>query len=685
MASDLCSLCSFDSSILALPNKLSRNITFADLLTSARTQCKFCGYLVKAVLSLWTNAHERIDIQLRSRRDVEEANNICELEPRGDYYKKYHSILVYYLEDPNKLLKPYRVVPSSPASEKTWEFVRNQLTECFTYHDKCRAASEAPRSQAKRYLQLGAQSSTLKLVESSAVQITDYAALSYCWGKCAGDDLLLATASTLEKLQSGIAVSDLPPALKDAVEVCFRLGLKFLWIDSLCILQDSPDDWRDQAAKMADVYEGSLVTIIAASGSSVQESFLAHPRLPRPHVGDVEREEGGRVQVYARVSTDFGHHRFVSSLLLGGPQPIGIEPVDLRAWTLQERDLSVRAISYTSFEVQWACRTTQACECGRGTVNGMAQISRMLDDKDALRTWYEAVRQYTSRNLSFDADKLPAIAGLARRLAPQIRSRYIAGLWEQDLLVGLCWCKTSHSSNPSLTGRYPTAYVAPSFSWASVVGLVMKEPHVGPASQACCEVLQVHCSPTSADPYGQVQEGSSLDMYGALVPAVLTRDKEEPGIYIIRIPSMEDYRAFYMLYVDGPLESVGGEETASMHEGWMTSSFWKLISGKGEHGSDVGGVRRRKTQAEGDGIVATPFEQARAKFLPLFFNHNKDRDAAHMIGLVLGTVSSEKGYYERVGSVMIQFNGGQEVGWPLALSQLVWDTWKTYHRNLRLY
>lgn len=589
--------------------------------------------------------------------------------------------------DPRKLLEPYRVVPSSPVSEQTWELIRNQLAECVTNHDKCRAASETPRSQAKRYLQLDAQTSTLKLVDSSAVQITDYAALSYCWGKCAGDDLLLATASTIERLRRGIAMSDLPPALKDAVEVCFRLGLKFLWIDSLCILQDSADDWRDQAAKMADLYEGALVTIIAASGSSAQESFLAHPRLPRPHLGDLEIDGGGRVQVYARVSTEFGHHRFVSSLLLSGPQPIGIEPIDLRAWTLQERDLSVRAINYTSFEVQWACRTVQAYECGRGTLNGMAQIGRMLDDKDAMRTWYEVVRQYTSRSLSFDTDKLPTIAGLARRLAPHIQSRYIAGLWEQDILVGLCWCKMDHSSSPSLTGRYPTTYVAPSFSWASVVGLTMKEPHVGPASQACCEVLRVHCSPASADPYGQIEEGSYLDIRGALVPAVLNRDKEEPDRYIIQIPSMKAYRGYYALYVDGPLESTGGDETVSYDtiQGWVKDSFWKLVSGKSEHTGHVGGVRRRKTPAEGEGAITTPFEKTHAKFLPVFFNYDKNRDAAHMIGLVLGTISSENGYHERVGSVMIQFNGSQEVGWPSALKQLVWHTWKTYHGELRIY
>lgn len=589
--------------------------------------------------------------------------------------------------DPSRPLKPYRAVPSSPASEQTWELVQKQLTECVTNHNKCRAVSESPRSQAKRYLRLDAQSSTLKLVDSSDVQVTEYAALSYCWGKCAGDDLLLATASTIGRLHSGIAVSDLPPALKDAVEVCFRLGLKFLWIDSLCILQDSPDDWREEAAKMADLYEGSLLTIIAASGSSVQESFLTHPRLPRPYLGDLERNGSGRVQVYARVSTEFGHHRVASSLL-GGPQPIGVEPIDLRAWTLQERDLSVRTISYTSFEVQWACRTMRACECGRGRLDTMVQISHMLDDKDVMRTWYEVVKQYTSRSLSFDTDKLPAIAGLARRLAPYIQSRYIAGLWEQDILVGLCWAKTNHASSPSLTGRYPITYVAPSFSWASVSGVTIKEPHVGPSSQACCEVLRVHCSPASSDPYGEIKEGSYLDLCGALVPAALIIDEKEQDIYDIHIPSMKMYRGYYALYVDGPLESAGGDETMSYDtiHGRVRDVFSKLISEKTKHtGQEVGGVRRRKTQAEGDDAVATPFEQARAKFLPLFFNYDQDMNRAHMIGLVLGTISSEKGYYERVGLVMVEFHGSQKVGWPAALKELVWTAWKNNFTKLRIY
>ena len=88
--------------------------------------------------------------------------------------------------------------------------------------------------------------------------------LSHCWGT---SRRLMATKETLKDLQGGVAVSSLPETFRDAIVITRRLGIRYLWIDYLCIIQDDPQDWEREASKMADVYRNSYLTISAAASA----------------------------------------------------------------------------------------------------------------------------------------------------------------------------------------------------------------------------------------------------------------------------------------------------------------------------------------------------------------------------------------------------------------------------------
>ncbi|KAL2065264.1 hypothetical protein VTL71DRAFT_2933 [Oculimacula yallundae] len=106
-----------------------------------------------------------------------------------------------------------------------------------------------------------------------------YIALSYyCWGSAAGVPFLTTTSSNIEERKCGIPMSNLPKTFQDAVTLMRGLRVRFLWIDSLCIIQGCDDlakaDWEKESSKMSEVYGGAFLTIAVASASNVQEGIL---------------------------------------------------------------------------------------------------------------------------------------------------------------------------------------------------------------------------------------------------------------------------------------------------------------------------------------------------------------------------------------------------------------------------
>lgn len=348
------------------------------------------------------------------------------------------------------------------------------------------------------------------LHESASGEKGVWAALSYCWGKVR---TMTTTTASISERKSGFALDTLPKTCRDAILVARALSIPYIWIDSFCILQDSPLDWEREAARMCYTYENALVTF-AALHSPSSDTGLFLPSLCRRTIRLDVHNNGQAAAVYVRKRHDVGvlgfmHGYFSDSSHLA--QGSGI--LETRGWTLQEVMLSPRLLWFSSSELGWSCWSSTACECDpeqtsdfvdRSAEYVKISSSPLLDQNiiiDWLATWRTLVHEFTKRTLTVQKDRLPAISGLASALKTHIDSDYLAGLWESDLATQLLWASSwsAFNANPSLL-PLEDGY-APSWSWASVSGAVRFLEVRHPRFSLTWEILSVRFRPLGLDPF----------------------------------------------------------------------------------------------------------------------------------------------------------------------------------------
>jgi hypothetical protein len=299
----------------------------------------------------------------------------------------------------------------------------------------------------------------------------EYATLSHCWG---GQSTLTLTENTMQSLLEGIVTKDLPKSIQDAVWITHRIGIQYLWIDSLCIMQDDLNDWIGESAKMDKIYSSSSCTIAATRASNGSEGFLG------------EREARRYIKIpyqYAETSS----HCLASELPLKfAESPSRIlefedEPLSKRGWALQERYVSQRTLNFCKSQIIFDCRHGSWCEDDLLEIDTpKLNFQKYNGPKGYMVSrsdWLSVVTSYSRRHLTDARDKLPALAGLAARLALvdvdkevscTANNQYLAGLWVDDLVTSLAWDIDQHSS----PGVRLSFYRAPSWSWASIDGPV---------------------------------------------------------------------------------------------------------------------------------------------------------------------------------------------------------------------
>jgi hypothetical protein len=370
------------------------------------------------------------------------------------------------------------------------------LRECEETHEYCsRILSHLP---SRVILIQGPQD--IKLYESNG-EMEPYVCLSHCWGK---KHIIRTITSNLQKHNQRIIWTRLPLTFRHAVSFTYRLGIKYLWIDSLCIIQDDINDWRHEGSKMADIYSGAYITLAAtasrdASGGCFRRSAERSVfRLSYPD------ENGSKSDLFIRSS--IGNANFFRSRA----------PLSGRGWTLQERMLSPRNIHFTRNELVWECKTKSTCECDlhehsfdRYHSCGPSLISHKLrstDNKyeDWSDAWRTIVQQYSDQRLTYEKDIFPALQGISNVFYKYTRSHYLAGLWEDGLVVHLLW-------RSSMTNSRPQKWRAPSWSWASVVGPITWDSESRHESynfspQATCINKEIQVA--GADDFGELLSGS---------------------------------------------------------------------------------------------------------------------------------------------------------------------------------
>ncbi|KAF2177851.1 HET-domain-containing protein, partial [Zopfia rhizophila CBS 207.26] len=353
-------------------------------------------------------------------------------------------------DDPAARFIPDRPPTTAIGSESSFDLARKWLHECHENHKEC------PKSVGilpSRVLDIGARFPirSVKLHWTEEGESGRYAALSYCWG---GLQPISSTQHTAQDFTDGILFSKFPQTLQDAMITTFKLGIRYLWIDCLCIIQDDPEDMAREIAKMAQIFEEAYVTISASSARNVNEGFLSpreppvDSRLKLPYQTDDDGEMG--------------------SIIIEQPRQYSPEqtPISLRAWTLQEHILSPRILDYSVQELWWVCRSATlyngSSEAQATPLSTNTQFPRA--GMASLESWRSIVRDYTRRFLTYPSDKLPAISGVAAEYDKIFDGTYLAGLWQFALVSELMW-----SSNRSDITR-PALQRAPSWSWASVDG-----------------------------------------------------------------------------------------------------------------------------------------------------------------------------------------------------------------------
>ncbi|KAH7080085.1 heterokaryon incompatibility protein-domain-containing protein [Paraphoma chrysanthemicola] len=421
-----------------------------------------------------------------------------------------------------------RPISDNPLQDAGLSTARGMIKNCLSSHTRCRHSK--PTTLPKRVLDLllGPDSKSVVLHESEwnedeqRYEHGEYVALSHVWGIGKG---LKTTRDNLKSHSKGILWSSLPKTFQEAVVLTRALGIRYLWIDALCLIQDDEQAKLEESVRMDEIFGNAFITIAATSAidSSTQPLF---PTKAQPYKIQATDNKGHVSKVYVREQPshysfkapfDEGSHMNEWELPFNMSDEANLHtPLLKRAWAYTERLLSPRVLHFTRSEMILECREGYNCECGRiedttfdsrttdsikqefGRVvseanqrpmaNGSGNhIDRRVDNmtsqlagtsiangapdllrkrEDALQLWSYIITEFTARNMTYD-ERLIAIAGIAKALLPAMQSGYIAGQWTFSTL-SLLWYP-----NDSTRCRRPKpmeGQTIPSWSWASCEG-----------------------------------------------------------------------------------------------------------------------------------------------------------------------------------------------------------------------
>ncbi|EPE33301.1 heterokaryon incompatibility protein [Glarea lozoyensis ATCC 20868] len=378
----------------------------------------------------------------------------------------------------------------------------------------------------------------------------EYSTLSHCWGS---RRFLTLTKETSADLKKGISRSRLSRTFQDAIQVSAKIGVEYIWIDSLCIFQDSVLDvsaviygfiksdeharnqgfcpesrdfilkelvqsainntdrihhqWQEQSTLMTEIYQRGVFNIAA---SAAGDGFLDYFSIPRPPTFTPPWGNQEKIELHVARRNSLYEH-------LSGA------PLNQRGWVLQERLLSPRILHFTRYQMYWECYQTLASEeyqhelpsdleDFRSTQNMAGDWLRM-DAESCNRQYlhdrfYHVVQEYSGCALTKPQDKLIAISGIARILQQKLEDEYVAGFWLKSLPQALLWYISDFGGSPQSP---EFQYRAPSWSWASVDKTVrfdrVEKFERSHKSGLRCKLRDYSIDLATSDPFGQVSGG----------------------------------------------------------------------------------------------------------------------------------------------------------------------------------
>ncbi|TVY68919.1 hypothetical protein LSUE1_G007793 [Lachnellula suecica] len=385
---------------------------------------------------------------------------------------------------------------SDPLSLNNQATIKSWMNECRETHKYCKR--QTTQSLPSRLIEVEPQNP--KLVPTKG-KTGVYATLSYCWGLSPENPFELmytTTLSTLSARMGGMLMNEMPRTLQDAVLATRALGLKYLWVDALCIIQDSKPDVEHEIKNMASVYGNCELVICATSAVSSKDGFLRPRPALRPLVlMSFMPSEGG----------DAGTYGFYDPKTFPKRNNWGViesSGWNKRAWTFQERVISPRVLHFSSDMVYMECRTSDFSELGctpRERVIGgyflganfrylgISEYFSSVTPRDAAKAhaiyavYYQVASEYSKRQLSFEADREAAFSAVVEQFTHILpRSESMYGLWMDDLWRGLVWNVNCRRGDNPVTASQDTKPVSswPSWSWYSCRDVVSWSDSIKP-------------------------------------------------------------------------------------------------------------------------------------------------------------------------------------------------------------
>lgn len=389
-----------------------------------------------------------------------------------------------------------------------WATVSKWIEDC-SKHDLCRGPQEASWLPTRLVDLINYKKGRVRVVNTSHLARRhgiSYLALSHCWGR---KPFLVMRKENKKRFKRGMRISSLARNFQDAISVAHRLGFRYIWIDSLCIIQGSLEDWRREARTMNQVYRNAFLTIGAMASPD------AHGGLFRKRDADMV----GTCPITINTETE----GVLKCLLVKSDiweSHVNQAPLTQRAWVVQERILAPRSLYFCEGQLFWECREQHACESfpkgvplelisdikepfaaetfgikaferALKTVSAYGSYTtRMADDdapwshlqyEDAYMVWNDILESYARCALTNPNDKFVAISGVAKDFAKAIDDEYLAGLWRRDLINGLLWTASPDKfidRDEFVPAVRSEVYRAPSWSWASLDAPSMRTPRM---------------------------------------------------------------------------------------------------------------------------------------------------------------------------------------------------------------
>ncbi|TGO18631.1 hypothetical protein BTUL_0008g00120 [Botrytis tulipae] len=430
------------------------------------------------------------------------------------------TFMVYILQTPKdqpKFIDDTRIgqfiVDEDLASGTNFDIARGWMNTCIVEHSGSKCPSFEEKFLPSRVINVGLEDTNPYLFVTNGLR-GKWIALSHCWG---GQIETTLTTSNLQSLQKEIKMTSLPANFRDAILITRALGFQFLWIDSLCIIQDSHFDWGIESEKMGDVYRNAVLTIAAAAAHKAADGMLhTQSQIPRNMKPKLKLSKDSGSDDIVEIGSSIFWHENLTELFESSP-------LQSRAWAFQEKVLSPRILWYGRRQIYWQCLCGFQSADGSPSDGGSSPWNRdhiypiiqglVFNHNDGSTRFSEEglleinheyqfmVIEYCTRALSCPNDKLPAFSGIVALLHKVIGGHYLAGIWSKFFRQNLLWSRPSKAP-------YTKQYRAPSWSWA----VTDEETHLYNFNSSRLAstphdtvLLSHHIELSSENPYGAVK------------------------------------------------------------------------------------------------------------------------------------------------------------------------------------